>query len=181
MALSHAIMTALLEDDYTGYELAKYFDTSMGFFWRASHQQIYQELRKMAEKEWLSARVVEQSGKPNKVIYSLTELGKATLDQWILATSKLQPAKDDFMIKLYNVGHCDVAPILAELDERQKIWEEELELFQRIRVNHFTDPMALPDTKKGVYLTLKIGIGQMKFYLQWCKEARTMLRTVKPL
>ncbi len=38
------------------------------------------------------------------------------------------------MIKLYNVGHCDVTPILAELDERQKIWEEELELFQRIRI-----------------------------------------------
>jgi DNA-binding PadR family transcriptional regulator len=148
---------------------------------RASHQQIYQELRKMAEKEWLSARVVEQSGKPNKVLYSLTELGKATLDQWILTTSKLQPAKDDFMIKLYNVGHCDVTPILAELDERQKTWEEELELFQRIRIKHFTDPMALPDTKKGVYLTLKVGIGQLKFYLQWCKEARTLLRTVKPL
>ena len=50
MALSHAIMTALLEDDLSGYELAKRFDTSLGFFWRASHQQIYQELRKLEEK-----------------------------------------------------------------------------------------------------------------------------------
>jgi DNA-binding PadR family transcriptional regulator len=181
MALSHAIMTALLEDDFTGYELAKYFDISMGFFWRASHQQIYLELRKMAEKEWLSARVVEQTGKPNKILYSLTGLGKATLDQWILAGSKLQPAKDDFMIKLYNVGHCDVAPILTELDERQMVWEQQVELYQRIRIKHFTNPTALPDTQKGVYLALKVGIGQMKFYLQWCKEARTLLGTVKPL
>ncbi|MEH6590677.1 MAG: PadR family transcriptional regulator [Halioglobus sp.] len=181
MALSHAIMTALLEDDFTGYELAKYFDTTMGFFWRASHQQIYQELRKMSDKKWLSACVVEQTGKPNKVLYSLTELGKATLEQWIITASKLQPAKDDFMIKLYNVGHCDVTPILTELDERQKEWEEELELFQRICIKHFANPLALPDTQKGIYLTLKVGIGQMKFYLQWCKEARTLLRTVKPV
>jgi DNA-binding PadR family transcriptional regulator len=181
MALSHAIMTALLEDDLTGYELAKYFDTSMGFFWRASHQQIYQELRKMADKEWLSARVIEQQGKPNKVRYSLTAVGKETLDQWILAAAKLQPAKDDFMIKLYNVGHCDVTPILAELNERQKTWEEQLVIYQRMRDKHYSKPKALPDTQKGIYLTLMVGIGQMEFYLQWCKEARALLGTVKPL
>jgi DNA-binding PadR family transcriptional regulator len=42
MALAHAIMTALIEDDLSGYELARDFETSLGFFWQASHQQIYQ-------------------------------------------------------------------------------------------------------------------------------------------
>ena len=37
MALAHAIMTALIDDDLSGYELAKAFDVSLGFFWRASH------------------------------------------------------------------------------------------------------------------------------------------------
>ena len=180
MALSHAIMTALLEDDFTGYELAKYFDTSMGFFWRASHQQIYQELRNMAGKEWLAARTVEQSGKPNKVLYSLTALGKATLDQWILSTAKLQPAKDDFMIKLYNVGHCDIAPILAELSSRRQFAEEQLELYHRIRKKQFAHPRKLPDTKKGVYLALMVGIGHMDGFLLWSEEAQKLLATVKP-
>ena len=45
MALTHAILTALLEEDLTGYELAKQFDVSLGFFWTASHQQIYQTLK----------------------------------------------------------------------------------------------------------------------------------------
>ena len=80
MALSHSIMTALLEEDLSGYELAKRFDASLGYFWRASHQQIYKELGKMADNQWVSARSVEQSGKPNKVIYALTPLGKENLD-----------------------------------------------------------------------------------------------------
>ena len=54
MALAHAIMTALLEDDLSGYELARDFETSLGFFWQASHQQIYLELRKLADRRWLS-------------------------------------------------------------------------------------------------------------------------------
>ena len=76
MALGHAIMTALLEDDLSGYELAKDFETSLGFFWQASHQQIYQELRKLADKGWLNKREVNQSGKPNKIVYGLTAVGR---------------------------------------------------------------------------------------------------------
>jgi DNA-binding PadR family transcriptional regulator len=35
MALAHAIMTALIDSDLSGYELAKDFESSMGFFWNA--------------------------------------------------------------------------------------------------------------------------------------------------
>ena len=31
----------------SGYELAKTFDSSIGFFWKADHQQIYRELSKL--------------------------------------------------------------------------------------------------------------------------------------
>ncbi len=59
MALSHAIMTALLEDELSGYELAKDFDVSLGLFWHASHQQLYQELHKLADKGWLRRETVD--------------------------------------------------------------------------------------------------------------------------
>jgi DNA-binding PadR family transcriptional regulator len=32
MSLANAIMTALIEDELTGYELAQRFETSLGFF-----------------------------------------------------------------------------------------------------------------------------------------------------
>lgn len=40
MALEHAILVALAERSATGYDLARRFDRSIGFFWRATHQQI---------------------------------------------------------------------------------------------------------------------------------------------
>jgi DNA-binding PadR family transcriptional regulator len=179
MALSHAIMTALLEEDLSGYELAKRFDVSLAYFWRASHQQIYQELKKMADKSWLSARSVEQSGKPNKVIYALTDLGKSALNDWVQAAGKVQPAKDDLLVKLYNVGHCDVAPILRELEERQQLSLERLTLFRRIRRSHYSKPLELPASQKGVYLTLLLGVRQEELTQQWCEDARALLRTVE--
>ena len=79
MALAHAIMTALIDDEMSGYELARSFDNSLGFFWQASHQQIYQELRKLAERKWLKRREVRQSGKPDKISYRLTRRGRRAL------------------------------------------------------------------------------------------------------
>ena len=98
MALRHAIMTALLEDDLSGYELAHDFETSLGFFWQASHQQIYLELRKLSEKRWLSKREVRQRGKPNKIVYGLTKSGREALAEWVFSSTRTQVAKDDLLV-----------------------------------------------------------------------------------
>ncbi|RYJ06811.1 MAG: PadR family transcriptional regulator, partial [Actinomycetales bacterium] len=49
MSLRFAILTALTERAATGSELARRFDRSIGYFWPASHQQIYRELDRLAE------------------------------------------------------------------------------------------------------------------------------------
>ncbi len=47
MSLPHAILTALLEKKSSGLELTRRFDRSIGYFWSATHQQIYRELGKL--------------------------------------------------------------------------------------------------------------------------------------
>ena len=46
MALEHAILVSLTERAGSGYELARRFDRSIGFFWAATHQQIYRVLKR---------------------------------------------------------------------------------------------------------------------------------------
>ena len=50
MALGDAILACLTERPMTGYELAKTFDASIGFFWKANHQQIYRELTRLRDR-----------------------------------------------------------------------------------------------------------------------------------
>jgi DNA-binding PadR family transcriptional regulator len=38
LALGDAILACLTERPMSGYELAKTFDASIGFFWKADHQ-----------------------------------------------------------------------------------------------------------------------------------------------
>jgi len=47
MSLPHALLTSLLEQPCSGMDLARRFGRSIGFFWPATHQQIYKELGKL--------------------------------------------------------------------------------------------------------------------------------------
>ena len=68
MALGDAILACLTERPMTGYELAKTFDTSIGFFWKADHQQIYRELSKLRDRGHVQAREVVQTGKHEELL-----------------------------------------------------------------------------------------------------------------
>lgn len=178
MALAHAIMTALLDSDLSGYELARDFETSMGFFWHASHQQIYQELHKLAEKSWLNRREVHQSGKPNKIVYGLTKAGREALADWVYSQSKTQTAKDELVIKLYNLSAENAAHLAAEIADRRKEMMRLLYMYEKIRVQHYGDPLSLPTRSKGAYLALIRGLGQGQQFLAWCDEALELLSSV---
>lgn len=179
MALAHAIMTALIEDDLSGYELARDFQASLGFFWHASHQQIYQDLRKLADKGWLNKREVSQSGKPNKIVYGLTRAGRDALVEWVYGATKTQAAKDELLIKLYNLSGDNAAHLASEISGRREQMMRLLYLYEKIRLRHYDDPQNLPTRRKGVYLALASGIAQGEQFLAWCDEAMELLATVE--
>jgi DNA-binding PadR family transcriptional regulator len=64
MALEHALLVALREQPASGLELAKRFGRSIGFFWSATHQQIYRVLGRMEADGWVRVETVAQHGRP---------------------------------------------------------------------------------------------------------------------
>jgi DNA-binding PadR family transcriptional regulator len=79
VALPHAILVSLCEQSGSGYELTHRFDRSIGYFWSATHQQIYRTLRTMEDDGWVSATVVAQRGRPDKKVYTVSDAGRAEL------------------------------------------------------------------------------------------------------
>ncbi|HEY9751061.1 MAG TPA: PadR family transcriptional regulator, partial [Allocoleopsis sp.] len=83
MSLAHAILVLLTDSPQSGYDLAKRFDGSVGFFWQASHQQIYRELAKLEAQQWVEAEAIAQTGRPDKKLYHVTEIGQQQLILWM--------------------------------------------------------------------------------------------------
>ena len=149
MALGDAILVCLTERPMTGYELAKTFDSSIGFFWKADHQQIYRELTRLRERRHVQAREVVQSGKPNKLVYTLTTEGKAALRHWAARPSSPPSIKDDMLVRLCALEAIDMEPLRTDLMARLEHHRDRLARYERVLKKRFPHGAAsLDDTGK---------------------------------
>jgi DNA-binding PadR family transcriptional regulator len=154
----------------TGYELAKTFDTSIGFFWKANHQQIYRELTRLRDRGHIQGREVVQSGKPNKLVYSLTGEGRAALRQWAVRPSIPASIKDDLLVRFYALDSIDIEPMRADLMARLEYHRDRHARYERILKKRFPQGASSPaDT--GRLLLLRMGLRHERAVSEWCEEA----------
>jgi DNA-binding PadR family transcriptional regulator len=157
LALGDAILVCLTEHPMTGYELAKTFDTSIGFFWKADHQQIYRELTRLRDRGHVNAREVVQTGKPNKLVYSLTIAGRAALKHWAVRPSSPPSIKDDLLVRLLALDSIDIDSFRTDLMARLEYHRDRLSKYERILAKRYAHGAASPaDT--GRVLALRAGL-----------------------
>jgi DNA-binding PadR family transcriptional regulator len=177
VALGDAILACLTEHPMTGYELAKTFDSSIGFFWKADHQQIYRELSRLRDRGYIQGREVVQSGKPNKLVYTLTSEGRAALKHWAARPSCPPSIKDDLLVRLYALDSVDIEPLRTDLMARLEHHRDRALRYERILNKRFPDGTALPaDT--GKLLGLRIGLRHERMVAEWCEEAIDALSAI---
>jgi DNA-binding PadR family transcriptional regulator len=170
LALADAILACLTERPMTGYELAKTFDTSIGFFWKANHQQIYRELTRLRDRGYILGREVVQSGKPNKLVYSLTGEGRTALKQWAVRPSSPASIKDDLLVRFYALDSIDIEPMRADLMARLEYHRDRLARYERILQKRFPQGAASP-AETGRLLLLRMGLRHERAVSEWCEEA----------
>ncbi|NJR52245.1 MAG: PadR family transcriptional regulator [Leptolyngbyaceae cyanobacterium CSU_1_3] len=171
MALSHAILAALLGAPCSGYDLQKRFEGSVGFFWQASFQQIYRELNKLEELGWLTSSTVRQQNRPEKKIYQITEMGQESLKAWIAEPCDMAPIRDDLLVKVFAGSLVPTQAFLAELEHHQAQHRQRLAIYQQIEQQFFPTPESLSIADKFRYLALQNGIHYETAWLAWCEEA----------
>lgn len=170
MALADAILVCLAEKPMTGYELARSFDASIGFFWRADHQQIYRELARLRERGHAVPQEVPQAGKPDKLVYTITPEGRAALLAWSRTASESPTIKDDLLVRLYALEHVDPAALRAQVGERKEHHRARLARFAEILDKVFPSPPTSPHDI-GRRLGLSLGLRYERMWVDWCDEA----------
>jgi PadR family transcriptional regulator, regulatory protein AphA len=121
-SLSYALLAMLVRKPCSGYELAK----MMEVFWQAKHSQIYPLLAKLEDQTLLTSENVEQTGKPNKKIYYITDTGREMLRVWTGKPPSLPVARDEFLIKAYAISLSDVQTARRLLNDRIAYYETSL-------------------------------------------------------
>lgn len=175
MALKHAILAALEEEEASGYGLSKRFDVSVANFWPASPQQIYRELDRLEADGLLSATLVEQSGRPNKRIFGPTDAGRDELRRFIESDPRPTAIRDDLLVKVVALDDGNAEAVTAAINDRLEQSEAKLDLYRQLRASLLGDLdeagyLASSD-RIGSYLALKRGISFEEDNRAWCRSS----------
>ncbi|OBI44637.1 PadR family transcriptional regulator [Mycobacterium kyorinense] len=181
MALPHAILVSLSEQSGSGYELARRFDRSIGYFWTATHQQIYRTLRAMEDDDWVRVTPVAQQGRPDKKVYTVSDAGRAELARWIAEplTGRGSALSDtrtrDVAVKLRGAAYGDVTALRAQITALRAEHAELLDTYRGFEKSQFPDPSALSGTALHQYLVLRGGIRAEESAIEWLDEVTAAL------
>ncbi|MER7457924.1 PadR family transcriptional regulator [Micromonospora sp. NPDC126480] len=185
MALRHAVLAALLDGEYSGYQLAKIFDVSLSNFWYAVPQQLYAELTRLEREGLISGRQVIQRDRPNKRLFTVTDAGLAELAAFTTTPSKPTSIREDLLVMVQAVDRLDPAPVIAQLDERAGTAAAKVELFdrmlQRLRGDLDEETFLRTSDRVGPYLTCLRGRRFEQENREWCEQVAALLRTRAPL
>ncbi|MFG2529299.1 PadR family transcriptional regulator [Streptomyces sp. NPDC048516] len=180
MALKHAVLAALLDGEYSGYQLAKAFDAGVANFWHALPQQLYTELAKLEAQGLIAGRRVVQETRPDKRLFHVTDEGLAELERFAAAASKPSFIRDDLLVKVQAVDRIDAAPVIEQLTERARIAAAKAEIFDqlltRLRGGRDEAEFLVSGDRIGPYLTCLRGLGFERETRAWCERIAGVLR-----
>ncbi len=169
MSLPHAILTSLLERPCTGAELARRFDKSLGYFWQATHQQIYRELGKM-EQAGLVAALGLPSSRGQQRHFEVLDPGRAELQRWCGGQGDPRPMRDELLVRMRAAAVLGTVDVTDELRRHQHLHTETLQRYRLIELKDFPPGRARSAADELQLAVLRAGIVFELSWLAWCKQ-----------
>ncbi|GGG62211.1 PadR family transcriptional regulator [Paenibacillus radicis (ex Gao et al. 2016)] len=170
--LSYGLLALLSVGPRTGYDLSQRVKP----LWQAGHSQIYPLLSQLEQSGYITFELIEQSDKPDKKEYTITESGLAELSEWVGDSAGKPVLKDDLHIKLYAIWLAEPEKARQLLQARAAFCLSELERYQLLMDNVEKDRSSDGGKKHfGRYLLIRKRVMDVEANLQFCKWALSEL------
>ena len=174
--LKYAILGLLNQQDMTGYELMKQFESTLCEFWSAKHSQIYPELKKLTEEGHIEYKIEISGNVMEKKLYSITETGRSDFLNWLSEDVEMEATpKDVFRLKVFFSGSLDPELRLHHLENQLTQHENRLAHLKRNNQKFSTIPPTDSD-EFGDYLVLMGAIMREEMNCEWLKKCIGLCR-----
>ena len=133
------ILGILSQSEKTGYEINDILQNRLSYFYDGTYGMIYPTLRKLEQECLVSKKVIVQTGKPNKNVYSITPAGEKELLNYLESDVADDSFKSDFLMRLFfatNLSDQEIVTLIedeiarkeqkiAQLEKNYEIWKEQ--------------------------------------------------------
>jgi DNA-binding PadR family transcriptional regulator len=166
-----AVLGLLAAGETSGYDLDKWIRQSVGLMWTPAKSHVYATLARLVDGGYASVRHVEQSQRPDKRLFRITDVGEQALSRW-LNDSPLEPTKyrNQFLLKVFFGRHMDDQALIRHIEEGRADVQEELSQLEAIAKE------VDPDRDFYSWLTLTYGLDRDRATIRWAEMALRALR-----
>lgn len=146
MPIRHAVLALLHDHPSHGYELKAEFERGVGPQWgQLNIGHLYQVLERLVRDGLAETAVVEQSDRPDKTVYTLTDAGRDELDAWLDAPGTRSGGyRDDFFLQLFAAARQGSARLRRVIHVQQTALLGELRAVADLRDSRRTDVQGDP-------------------------------------
>jgi DNA-binding PadR family transcriptional regulator len=133
-------------EEVSGYDLKKWADWSVGYFyWSPSFSQIYSELKRLESHGYATSRVLHDGGLRGRRVYKITPAGQDAVSRWAIETPTDPPMlKHGVLLRIW-LGH------LNEPDRLKEILQEHIAYVDNMRQRVSTDARAAAEEPAWAY------------------------------
>ncbi|QAA33427.1 PadR family transcriptional regulator [Clostridium manihotivorum] len=161
----------------SGYDIKKFCDHSIGFFWNENYGHIYPVLQKLEEDELVTKRVEQTEGKPSRNVYSITEKGRNELEEWLKLPPENQPVRSELLLKLFLSRNLPTEDIIRNMEEIKEASLKELAQYDVIEGLIMSRKDKVDEKTFTLWkITLRNGRIGEEARLKWCEETLQSLR-----
>jgi len=158
------ILGFLSEGEKSGYDIKTQVDKSTRFFWTASYGQIYPELRRLKD-----AGMIEEAGpsegERKRIAYRLTEDGRRTFEQWLLAPASTLEMRHEGLLKLFFADSVDTRHRQDLISGIAQQHREKLDQLKAVEAG-----IEQADDELACDLVLRFGIEFQEWIIDWCER-----------
>ncbi len=171
--LGYALLGLLARRPRTGYQLTRLLREPIGFFWTASHSQVYPELARLEAKGLVRHRVIAGPGPRDTKRYAATAAGRRALAGWSTRPPQRHPERDEFLLKVFSLWTADRTQARALIESTLTAHRARLARYTELEAaNRAESPAALTDPSTpqfSSYATLRRGLSYERHAIDWCE------------
>jgi DNA-binding PadR family transcriptional regulator len=174
----YAILGLLSFGPKSGYDIKKKIEASTSNFWTESYGQIYPILKRLVTEGLATQSVEEQSGKPDRHVYRLTDQGREELQRWLVEPVEPQVERIEILLKLFFGQQVAVTDNIGHVQQFRELQQQLLQKYQAIaqevKVKKADDPNFPYWLMTASY---KLHVTQA--LICWCDETLATLNEMK--
>lgn len=165
-----AVLGLLSFGEASGYDLMKLAERSVGLIWRPVKSQLYTLLPQFVERGFAERRDVPQQGRPDKVMYRVTGVGREMLRTSLM---ELKPegraGHAVFNFKVFFGDIVGAEHVREAIAARRGQIAERRKLLEAVRDGADSEDDFFP------LLTLELGMDEQQAFLRWASRVLARL------